>query len=187
MAGVAAEKAATMGRRSGYVALGLMALAIAGIAIALQISSPSKVVLALFGMAAALYAIGKVGGVRLLISLLADHPDIRREAAGALWSLSDDEKQKELIAQRGGIRSLVDMLKQISSADNSESDVSKRLGMVTAAGSLRSLAARAENRPLIVEAGGIAQLVTLLFAAAIVPWLSHNSRLGYSFRSGSSS
>ena len=61
MAGVAAEKAATMGRRSGYVALGLMALAIAGIAIALQISSPSKVVLALFGMAAALYAIGKVG------------------------------------------------------------------------------------------------------------------------------
>jgi len=61
MAGVGAERAASLGKKGAIVTLIAAALAIAMIARALMISSPSKVVLALFGMGAALYAIGKVG------------------------------------------------------------------------------------------------------------------------------
>jgi len=61
MAGVGADRAATLSKRTALGVLVLTALAIAAIARALMISSPSKVVLALFGMAAALYAIGRVG------------------------------------------------------------------------------------------------------------------------------
>ena len=61
LAGMQAERAAKVGKGTAIVSLIAMAAAIALIARSLMIASPSKVVLALFGFAAALYAIGKVG------------------------------------------------------------------------------------------------------------------------------
>tara|TARA_R110000787_G_scaffold129198_4_gene240996 strand:- start:1185 stop:3848 length:2664 start_codon:yes stop_codon:yes gene_type:complete len=61
IAGASADVAASRAKKGGIVSLILMAAAIGAIALALRISSPSKVVLALFGFAAAIYAISKVG------------------------------------------------------------------------------------------------------------------------------
>ena len=54
------EAAATSGRKA-WVVFGMIALAAAAIGVAFMIMSPSKLVLAFFGFAAALYAVSKVG------------------------------------------------------------------------------------------------------------------------------
>lgn len=57
----AAEKAQATNGLKARISLAAVAIAIGLIAAALMIASPSKVVLAMFGLAAALYAIGQVG------------------------------------------------------------------------------------------------------------------------------
>ena len=96
-------------------------------------------------------AIADAGGVQLLIAMLGDHPEIRREAAGALWSLAADANNRRLIAEGGGIPKLVELLKPTKT--NNAQD--------TAAGTLESLAERSENRVLIADADGIELLIPL--------------------------
>ena len=97
-------------------------------------------------------AIAKEGGLKQLIALLSDEPDIHRDAAGALWSLAQDADNRRIIAEDGGIPMLVELLKSGSR---------KNLAEETAAGALRVLARRPENRDLISDAGGIGLLVPL--------------------------
>ena len=99
--------------------------------------------------------VANCGAIPLLISLIDDHDDIHRDAAGALWSLAADTENQQLIADAGGIPALVGLLQSGK----------KNLAQETAAGALHSLALRAENRDLIADAGevgGITQMVPLL-------------------------
>ena len=96
-------------------------------------------------------AIAEAGGISLLIKLLDDHPEIHRDAAGALWSLASDAGNQKLIADEGGIPQLVELLKTGK----------KNLAQETAAGALHSLSGRLENRQIISEANGISLLVPL--------------------------
>ena len=96
-------------------------------------------------------AIADAGGITLLILMLGDHPEVRRDAAGALWSLAAAPENQRLIAEGGGIPKLVELLKP--GKNNNAQD--------TAAGALESLAERPENRKLIAAADGIGLLIPL--------------------------
>lgn len=94
-------------------------------------------------------------GLRQLIALMNDRPEIHRNAAGALWSLASDAENQKRIAEDGGIPHLVELLtsgRKMGTFAGAEE---------TAAGALRSLARREANRDLIAEAGGISLLVPL--------------------------
>ena len=95
-------------------------------------------------------AIAKANGIPPLIALLSGHPEVHREAAGALWSLAANKDNQLLIAREGGIAPFVTLLKEGS------------LGaQETAAGSMYALAEADENRISIADAGGILPLVAL--------------------------
>lgn len=95
--------------------------------------------------------IAQAGGISLLVSLISDHPDIHRNAAGALWSLAADEKNRITIAAEGGIPQLVELLKTGS----------QNLAQESAAGALRTLAMNPTNRSKIADSGGIPNLIQL--------------------------
>lgn len=89
--------------------------------------------------------IAKSGGLQKLIALIDDDPGIHRDAAGALWSLADDEGNRKLSADEGAIPHIVELL----------TTGKKNNAQETAAGALRVLAKRPENRIIIAQAGGI--------------------------------
>ena len=96
-------------------------------------------------------SIAQEGGIPLLIAMLSDHPEVRRDAAGALWSLGADTDNQRLIAQAGGIPKLADLLK--TAKNNTAQD--------TAAGALESLAQLPVNREQIADSDGISLLIPL--------------------------
>ncbi|KOO32623.1 hypothetical protein Ctob_013926 [Chrysochromulina tobinii] len=112
-----------------------------------------------FGNASNQGAVAEAGGIPLLIALLDSHPDIHRDAAGALWSLAADANNRRLIAEANGIPQLVELLKPGKLGARSPAQE-------TAAGALHSLAARFENRAAIAEAGGIELLIPLFEGAS---------------------
>ena len=95
-------------------------------------------------------AIAKAGGIPSLIALLDGHPEVHRDVAGALWSLSGNEDNQVVIAQAGGITPLVSLLKGGAAG-----------AQETAAGALHALANTEDNRASISDAGGIPPLVAL--------------------------
>jgi hypothetical protein len=88
----------------------------------------------------------------LLIALLDDHPDIHYDAAGALWSLSEEPTNQELIAEAGGIPKLCGRLKYVAV---------NKAARETASGALERLAANADNRVLIADSNGVDLLIPL--------------------------
>ena len=112
-----------------------------------------------YGNASNQGAVAEAGGIPLLIALLSSHPDIHRDAAGALWSLAADANNRRLIAEANGIPQLVELLKPGKLGARSPAQE-------TAAGALHSLAARFENRAAIAEAGGIELLIPLFEGAS---------------------
>ena len=97
-------------------------------------------------------SIAEEGGLPKLIALLSDNPEIHRDAAGALWSLSKDSTNQRLIAEAEGIPRLSDLLKYGAKNVSAQE---------TAAGALHSLASRPENRDIISSAGSIDVLIPL--------------------------
>jgi vacuolar protein 8 len=96
--------------------------------------------------------IAQQGGIPLLIALLDDHPDIHYDAAGALWSLSEEPTNQELIAEAGGIPKLCGLLKYVAV---------NKAARETASGALERLAANADNRVLIADSNGVDLLIPL--------------------------
>ena len=95
-------------------------------------------------------AIAAADGIPPLISLLGGHPEVQRDAAGALWSLAANAENQTTIASAGGVEPLVELLANGS------------LGaQETAAGALFALAETSDNRVSIAHAGGIPLLVAL--------------------------
>ena len=108
---------------------------------------------------------GEGARAQVLIALLEDHPDIHREAAGALWSLSVDTENQKLIAQAAGIAKLIQLLKPAKLGASAHSPSAEVLrAQETASGALHTLTTRPENRDLIAEAEGITHLVPLMNA-----------------------
>lgn len=91
------------------------------------------------------------GGIPRLIRMLSEHPEVHRDAAGALWALSADRKNQHLIAEADGLSPLVELLK----------NGKKNAAQETAAGALHALAQRADNRTAIGETGAIGLLSKL--------------------------
>ena len=95
-------------------------------------------------------AAAKAGGIHPLIELLEGHPEVHRDAAGALWSLAANRENQMAISKSGGIAPLVSLVTSGSSGAKE-----------TAAGALHALAEASANRVSIAEAGGITPLVAL--------------------------
>merc|ERR1739838_9625 len=103
-------------------------------------------------------AIAAAGGIPALVELLTagssdEHgDDAKQNAAGALWHLSEKEKNKVEIAKAGGIVLLV---KLITGGTPGAKE--------NAAGALRSMAHSKEHlKVAIAQAAGVAALVTIL-------------------------
>ncbi|KAG2258603.1 hypothetical protein Bca52824_077897 [Brassica carinata] len=100
-------------------------------------------------------AIGKVpGALKTIIQLTrSHHGGVKQEAAGALWNLAYDEKNRELIAALGGVEASVALA-------NSCMNTSREL-QESAAGALWNLSHSEENSIVIGREGGIPPLVAL--------------------------
>jgi hypothetical protein len=78
---------------------------------------------------------------------------IRQEAAGALWNLSFDDRNREAIAAVGGVEALVSLVQQCL---NGSEGLQER-----AAGALWGLSVSEANSIAIGQGGGVAPLLTL--------------------------
>ncbi|XVF11282.1 hypothetical protein REPUB_Repub08aG0013500 [Reevesia pubescens] len=100
-------------------------------------------------------AIGQeAGALEALVQLTySQNEGVRQEAAGALWNLSFDDKNREAIAAAGGVEALVALAQSSSSASQGLQE--------RAAGALWGLSVSETNSLAIGRQGGIAPLIAL--------------------------
>ncbi|GMJ01423.1 F-box Armadillo protein 1, ARABIDILLO-1, F-BOX Protein 5 [Hibiscus trionum] len=100
-------------------------------------------------------AVGKeVGALEALVQLTrSPHEGVRQEAAGALWNLSFDDRNREAIAAAGGVEALVTLAQSCS---NASPGLQER-----AAGALWGLSVSEANSIAIGREGGVAPLIAL--------------------------
>ncbi|OMO52204.1 Armadillo [Corchorus olitorius] len=100
-------------------------------------------------------AIGQeAGALEALVQLTySQNEGVRQEAAGALWNLSFDDKNREAIAAAGGVEALVALAQ---SSSNASQGLQER-----AAGALWGLSVSETNSIAIGRQGGISPLIEL--------------------------
>ncbi|KAL3613693.1 Protein ARABIDILLO 1 [Castilleja foliolosa] len=100
-------------------------------------------------------AVGQeVGALEALVQLThSPHDGVRQEAAGALWNLSFDDRNREAIAASGGVEALVALAHYCA---NSSHSLQER-----AAGALWGLSVSEANSIAIGQEGGVAPLIAL--------------------------
>ncbi|XP_027113367.2 protein ARABIDILLO 1-like [Coffea eugenioides] len=98
-------------------------------------------------------AVGQeAGALEALVQLTqSPHDGVRQEAAGALWNLSFDDRNREAIAAAGGVEALVALA---NSCSNSSPGLQER-----AAGALWGLSVSEANSIAIGRDGGVAPLI----------------------------
>ncbi|MCD7452708.1 Protein ARABIDILLO 1 [Datura stramonium] len=100
-------------------------------------------------------AVGQeAGALEALVQLTrSPHDGVRQEAAGALWNLSFDDRNREAIAAAGGVEALVALAQ---SCANASPGLQER-----AAGALWGLSVSEANSIAIGREGGVAPLIAL--------------------------
>ncbi|CAH8307148.1 unnamed protein product [Eruca vesicaria subsp. sativa] len=100
-------------------------------------------------------AVGQeAGALEALVQLTkSPHEGVKQEAAGALWNLSFDDKNRESIAAFGGVEALVALAKSCSDASTGLQE--------RAAGALWGLSVSEANSIAIGHEGGIPPLIAL--------------------------
>ncbi|GKV12772.1 hypothetical protein SLEP1_g23883 [Rubroshorea leprosula] len=100
-------------------------------------------------------AVGQeAGALEALVQLTrSPHEGVRQEAAGALWNLSFDDRNRESIAAAGGVEALVALAQ---SCANASPGLQER-----AAGALWGLSVSEANSVAIGQEGGVAPLIAL--------------------------
>ncbi|KAL2536607.1 Protein ARABIDILLO 1 [Forsythia ovata] len=100
-------------------------------------------------------AVGQeVGALEALVQLTrSSHDGVRQEAAGALWNLSFDDRNREAIAAAGGVEALVALARSCSNASHGLQE--------RAAGALWGLSVSEANSIAIGQEGGVAPLIAL--------------------------
>ncbi|KAG5565410.1 hypothetical protein RHGRI_001337 [Rhododendron griersonianum] len=100
-------------------------------------------------------AVGReTGALEALVQLTrSPHEGVRQEAAGALWNLSFDDRNREAIAAAGGVEALVALA---HSCSNASPGLQER-----AAGALWGLSVSEANSIAIGREGGVAPLIAL--------------------------
>ncbi|KAL5095990.1 hypothetical protein RYX36_000317 [Vicia faba] len=100
-------------------------------------------------------AVGQeAGALEALVQLTrSPHEGVRQEAAGALWNLSFDDRNREAIAAAGGVQALVALAQSCS---NASPGLQER-----AAGALWGLSVSETNSIAIGREGGVAPLIAL--------------------------
>ncbi|XP_028754105.1 protein ARABIDILLO 1 [Neltuma alba] len=100
-------------------------------------------------------AVGQeAGALEALVQLTrSPHEGVRQEAAGALWNLSFDDRNREAIAAAGGVQALVALAQSCS---NASPGLQER-----AAGALWGLSVSEANSIAIGREGGVAPLIAL--------------------------
>ncbi|CAI0548684.1 unnamed protein product, partial [Linum tenue] len=100
-------------------------------------------------------AVGQeAGALEALVQLTRSaHEGVRQEAAGALWNLSFDDRNREAIAASGGVEALVALAQSCS---NASPGLQER-----AAGALWGLSVSEVNSIAIGREGGVAPLIAL--------------------------
>ncbi|GFZ00699.1 similar to ARABIDILLO-1 [Actinidia rufa] len=100
-------------------------------------------------------AVGReAGALEALVQLTrSPHEGVRQEAAGALWNLSFDDRNRESIAAAGGVEALVALA---HSCSNASPGLQER-----AAGALWGLSVSEANSIAIGREGGVAPLIAL--------------------------
>ncbi|KMS99948.1 hypothetical protein BVRB_1g017930 [Beta vulgaris subsp. vulgaris] len=100
-------------------------------------------------------AVGQeAGALEALVQLThSAHEGVRQEAAGALWNLSFDDRNREAIAAAGGVEALVALAQSCS---NASPGLQER-----AAGALWGLSVSEANSIAIGREGGVAPLIAL--------------------------
>nr|GEY32418.1 hypothetical protein [Tanacetum cinerariifolium] len=103
----------------------------------------------------------EVGALEALVLLIrSSHDGVRQEAAGALWNLSFDDRNREGIALAGGVEALVALAQSCSEASPSLQE--------RAAGALWGLSVSEANSIAIGREGGVSPLITLAKSQAEV-------------------
>ncbi|KAH9788609.1 protein ARABIDILLO 1 [Citrus sinensis] len=107
-------------------------------------------------------AVGQeAGALEALVQLTrSPHEGVRQEAAGALWNLSFDDRNREAIAAAGGVEALVVLAQSCS---NASPGLQER-----AAGALWGLSVSEANCIAIGREGGVAPLIALARSEAEV-------------------
>ncbi|KAE8702021.1 Protein ARABIDILLO 1 [Hibiscus syriacus] len=96
----------------------------------------------------------EAGALETLVQLTrSPHEGVRQEAAGALWNLSFDDRNREAIAAAGGVEALVTLAQSCS---NASPGLQER-----AAGALWGLSVSEVNSIAIGREGGVAPLIAL--------------------------
>ncbi|KAL1225235.1 Protein ARABIDILLO 1 [Cardamine amara subsp. amara] len=96
----------------------------------------------------------EAGALEALVQLTqSPHEGVRQEAAGALWNLSFDDKNRESIAATGGVEALVALAQSCS---NASTGLQER-----AAGALWGLSVSEANSIAIGREGGVPPLIAL--------------------------
>ncbi|XP_047316333.1 protein ARABIDILLO 1-like [Impatiens glandulifera] len=96
----------------------------------------------------------EAGSIEALVQLTrSPHEGVRQEAAGALWNLSFDDRNRESISTAGGIEALVALA---NSSSNASPSLQER-----AAGALWGLSVSEANSIAIGQEGGVAPLIAL--------------------------
>nr|DAD18407.1 TPA_asm: hypothetical protein HUJ06_019870 [Nelumbo nucifera] len=100
-------------------------------------------------------AVGQeAGALEALVQLTCSHHEgVRQEAAGALWNLSFDDRNREAIAAAGGVEALVSLAQTCSNASQGLQE--------RAAGALWGLSVSEANSIAIGREGGVAPLIAL--------------------------
>ncbi|KAL2478009.1 Protein ARABIDILLO 1 [Forsythia ovata] len=100
-------------------------------------------------------AVGQeTGALEALVQLIrSPHDGVRQEAAGALWNLSFDDRNREAIAAAGGVEALVALARSCSNASHGLQE--------RAAGALWGLSVSEVNSIAIGREGGVAPLIAL--------------------------
>ncbi|XP_008786259.2 protein ARABIDILLO 1-like isoform X1 [Phoenix dactylifera] len=100
-------------------------------------------------------AVGQeAGALEALVQLTCSQNEgVRQEAAGALWNLSFDDRNREAIAAAGGVEALVGLAQGCSNASQGLQE--------RAAGALWGLSVSEANSIAIGREGGVAPLITL--------------------------
>ncbi|XP_051132581.1 protein ARABIDILLO 1-like [Andrographis paniculata] len=100
-------------------------------------------------------AVGQeIGALEALVQLTnSPHDGVKQEAAGALWNLSFDDRNREAIAAAGGVAALVALAHSCSNASHGLQE--------RAAGALWGLSVSETNSIAIGREGGIAPLIAL--------------------------
>ncbi|ONL99870.1 Protein ARABIDILLO 1 [Zea mays] len=100
-------------------------------------------------------AVGQeAGALEALVQLTSSQNEgVRQEAAGALWNLSFDDRNREAIAAVGGVEALVALVQQCLNASEGLQE--------RAAGALWGLSVSEANSIAIGQGGGVAPLLTL--------------------------